>query len=154
VEMFRLVWANLAQLNLTPSAYTRIASLRPCIRTSPDDGLPLHETVAECLQYVKIRASELGLYGLEKPPGMPDATEIELEGGSTLLLDDYGRLKYEVHNRLPNPDRKKDVQKAQARLQSLWEQGHFDEGASFTARLATMHRLRAGEPTVPRGELW
>ena len=49
-----------AQLNLAASAYTRIASLRPCVRTSPDDGLPLRETVAECIQYVKIRASELG----------------------------------------------------------------------------------------------
>jgi hypothetical protein len=154
VEMFRLVWANVARLNLTASAYTRIASLRPCIRTSPDDGLPLHETVAECLQYVKIRASELRLYGLEKPVGMADSTEIELEGGSTLILDDYGRLKYEVHNRLPDPSRTDDVEKAQERLQSLWEQGHFDEGASFAARLATMHRLRAGEPTVPRDEVW
>jgi hypothetical protein len=154
VEMFRLVWANRAQLNLVESAYTRIASLRPCVRTSPEDGLPLHETVAECLQYVRIRASELGLYGLEKPLGMPDATEIALEGGSTLILDDYGRLKYEVHNRLPDPNTAKDVERAQRRLQSLWEQGHFDQGASFAARIATMHRLRAGEPTVPRDEVW
>jgi hypothetical protein len=154
VEMFRLVWANRAKLSLTPSAYTRIASVRPCIRISPDDGLPLRETVAECLQYVKIRASELGRYGLMKPEGMPDDTEIELEGGSTLLLDDYGRLKYEVHNRLPDPGKKKDATKAQARLQYLWEQGHFEKGASFAARLARMHRLRASEPTVPRAEVW
>jgi hypothetical protein len=154
VEMFRLVWANRAKLSLTPTAYTRIASLRPCIRTSPDDGLPLRETVGECLQYVKIRASELGLYGLVKPEGMADETEIELEGGSTLILDDYGRLKYEVHNRLPDPEETKDVTKAQRRLQYLWEQGHFEKGASFTARLATMHRLRAGEPPVPRTEVW
>jgi hypothetical protein len=154
VEMFRLVWTNRAKLSLTPTAYTRIASLRPCVRTSPDDGLPLRETVAECLQYVKIHASELGLYGLVKPQGMPDETEIELEGGSTLILDDYGRLKYEVHNRLPDPETKKDVTKAQGRLQYLWEQGHFEKGASFAARLATLHRLRAGEPPVPRTEVW
>jgi hypothetical protein len=154
VEMFRLVWANRDDLRLTPSAYTRIASLRPCVRTSPDDGLPLRETVAECLQYVKIHASELGLYGLEKPLGMPDGTEIALEGGSTLILDDYGRLKYEVHNRLPDREREKDVEKAQSRLDYLWEQGHFEPGASFAARLATIHRLRAGEPSVPRTEVW
>ena len=104
VEMFRLAWANRDNLHLTPNAYSRIASLRPCVRTSPDDGLPLRETVAECLQYVKIRASELGRYGLEKPLGMANDTEIELEGGSTLILDDYGRLKYEVHKRLPDPE--------------------------------------------------
>jgi hypothetical protein len=154
VEMFRLVWMNRGRLELTPLAYTRIQSLRPCVRTSPDDGLPLRETVAECLQYVKIRASELGLYGLVKPEQMSDATEIALEGGSTLILDDYGRLKYEVHNRLPDPSKKKDVKKAQRRLQYLWEQGHFDKGASFAARLATMHRLRASEPVAPRGEVW
>jgi hypothetical protein len=154
VEMFRLVWSNRAKLSLTPTAYMRIASLRPCVRTSPDDGLPLRETVAECLQYVKIHASELPLYGLVKPTGMPDATEVALEGGSTLILDDYGRLKYEVHNRLPEPNVKKDVTTAQKRLQYLWEQGYFEPGASLAARLASLHRLRAGEPPVPRREVW
>jgi hypothetical protein len=154
VEMFRLIWTNRAELKLNRSAYTRIASLRPCVRTSPDDGLPLRETVAECLQYVKIHASELGLYGLVKPEGMPDETEIELEGGSTLILDDYGRLKYEVHNRLPEPTATEDVSKAQARLEYLWKQGHFAKGASFAARIATMHRLRAIEPVLPRQEAW
>jgi hypothetical protein len=154
VEMFRLVWANRPKLNLTPEAYTRIASLRPCIRTSPDDGLPLRETVAECLQYVKIHASELKLYGLVKPTGMPDDTEIELEGGSTLILDDYGRLKYEVHNRLPDPKNEKTIAAAQDRLEYLWEQGHYAKGASFAARLATLHRLRAGDPPAPRSEVW
>jgi hypothetical protein len=85
---------------------------------------------------------------------MPDATEIALEGGSTLILDDYGRLKYEVHNRLPDPKTKQDVDTAQRRLESLWQQGHLHQGASFAARIATMHRLRAGEPTVPRDEVW
>jgi hypothetical protein len=154
VEMFRLVWANRRKLNLDPTAYTRIASIRPCVRSSPDDGLPLRETVAECLQYVKIRGSELGLYGLAKPEGMPNDTEIALEGGSTLILDDFGRLKYEVHNRLPDPGSKDDLAKAQRRLQYLWEQGYFDKGASFAARLATMHRLRAGEPRTLRTEAW
>ena len=154
VEMFRLVWANRKKLSLTPNAYTRIASLRPCIRTSPDDGLPLRETVAECLQYVKLFASELGKYGLKKPDGMLPSTEIPLEGGSTLILDDYGRLKYEVHNRLPNPDKEADVTKAQRRLEYLFEQGHFAPGASFAARLAAMHRLRAAEPPAPRTEVW
>jgi len=83
-----------------------------------------------------------------------EGNEIPLEGGSTLILDDYGRLKYEVHNRLPDPANQSDVDKAQARLQSLWEQGYFDEGASFAARLATIHRLRAGEALEPRAEVW
>jgi hypothetical protein len=154
VEMFRLVWANRSGLHLSPAAYMRIASLRPCVRTSPDDGLPLRETVAECLQYVQLQASELGQYGLVKPTGMPADTPVALEGGSTLILDDYGRLKYEVHNRLPDPASDEDVERAQKRLDFLWEQGHFDRGASFAARLATVHRMRTIEPTVPRTEAW
>jgi hypothetical protein len=154
VEMFRLVWANRDRLHLSPAAYMRVASLRPSVRTSPDDGLPLRETVAECLQYVRLQASELGQYGLRAPAGMPADTPVDLEGGSTLVLDDYGRLKYEVHNRLPDPTSEKDVAKAQQRLDYLWEQGHFDRGASFAARLATIHRLRAVEPSVPRREVW
>jgi hypothetical protein len=155
VEMFRLVWANRAKLSLTPTAYTRIASLRPCIRTSPDDGLPLRETVAECLQFVRIYASELELFKLVKPEEMAPDTEVDLEGGSTLILDDYGRLKYEIHNRLPDPANPKDVLKAQGRLDYLWEQGHFEKGASFAGRLSTLHRLRAEDaPPPPRGEVW
>ena len=153
VEMFRLVWENHRALHLDPTAYTRIASLRPCVRTAAD-GLPLRETVAECRQYVKIHASELSEYGLRKPDAMPASTEIELEGGSTLVLDDYGRLKYEVHTRLADPDAKKDVSKAQARLDYLWDQGHYEKGASLGARLAQMHRVRAGEPSVSRKEVW
>ena len=154
VEMFRLVWANSGKLELSTTAYTRIASLRPCVRTSPEDGMPLRETVAECLQFVKVYASELASFGLRKPDEMPDDTEIALEGGSTLILDDYGRLKYEVHNRLPNVARPKDVEKAQGRLDYLWEQGHFDKGSSFAARLSTIHRLRAIDPPVRSSEAW
>jgi hypothetical protein len=154
IEMFRLIWANRDGLSLDPTAYTRVASVRPSIRTSPDDGLPLRETVAECTQYVKIPAADLGLYGLVKPAGMPDETPIELEGGSTLILDDYGRLKFEIHNRLPSGKKDNVAQRAQGRLEYLWEQGAFDKGASFAARLATIHRLRAGQPPLVREEVW
>jgi hypothetical protein len=154
IEMFRLIWANRAGLSLDPTAYTRVASVRPSIRVSPDDGLPLRETVAECLQYVKVAAADLPLYGLVKPNGMPDDTPVELEGGSTLILDDYGRLKYEIHNRLPS-GRKDDVAaRAQRRLDYLWQEGAFAKGASFASRLATIHRLRAGEPPLTRAEVW
>jgi len=153
VEVFRLVWANRGHLRLDPTAFTRVASVRPCIRTSPD-GMPLRETVAECLQYVKIPACQLELYGLEVPEGMPPSLQVELEGGSTLVLDEYGRLKYEIHNRLPSTDRKDSQETAQSRLQYLWDHGAFDRGASLGARLATLHRARAGEPALARGEGW
>jgi hypothetical protein len=154
IEMFRLVWANRDSLRLDPRAYTRVASVRPCVRVSPDDGLPLRETVAECLQYASVPASELRFYGLVKPSGMADETEVVLEGGSTLILDDYGRLKYEVHNRLPDGRAGEELETAQKRLDYLWEQGYFEKGSSFAARLATMHRLRAGQLPLQRSEVW
>lgn len=154
IEMFRLVWANRDDLRLDPTAYTRVASVRPCIRTSPDDGLPVRETVAECTQYVSILAPDLHRYGLTTPPGMPDDTEVVLEGGSTLILDEYGRLKYEIHNRLPDGEAGQELDTAQTRLNYLWNQGFFDKGSSFGARLATMHRLRAGQNPLQRDEAW
>jgi hypothetical protein len=152
IEMFALLWANRKRLRLDPGAYTRVASVRPCVRTSPDDGLPLRETVAECTQYVKLRADELGEFGLTPPVGMPDDREVTLEGGSTMILDEYGRLKYEIYNRLPRKGRADENVEAQRRLQNLWDHGAFDAGRSFDARLADLHRRRLGLDS--RTEVW
>jgi hypothetical protein len=154
IEMFSLVWGNRDKLRLDPRAYTRVASVRPCMRTSPDDGLPLRETVAECIQYVSIAAPEVTRYGLTMPPGMPDDTQVVLEGGSTLVLDEYGQLKYEIHNRLPDARAGEKRGTAQKRLNYLWNQGFFDKGSSFGARLASIHRLRAGQSPLQRDEAW
>jgi hypothetical protein len=152
IEMFRLIWRNRKGLRLDPTAYTRVASVRPCVRTSPEDGLPLRETVAECLQYFSFPASELADHGLEQPAGMPDDAEVVLEGGSTLVLDEYGRLKYEIYQRLPGQGG--GTRSAQARLQYLWDSGHFHPESSFGSRLSAIHRLRAGEDAVEREEVW
>jgi len=152
IEMFRLIWRNRKLLHIDPTAYTRVASVRPCIRTSPDDGLLLRETVAECLQYVRVPASELKDYGLRKPPEMPNSLMVTLEGGITLVLDEYGRLKYEVYQRLPSP--RDDSTHAQERLVYLWENGFLRSRPSVAARLAGMHRLRAGADTARSMEAW
>ena len=152
IEMFRLVWSNRARLRLEPTAHTHVASVRPCVRVSPEDGLPLRETVAECLQRVSITAAELSEHGLEKPAGMPDATPIALEGGSTLVLDEYGRLKYEIYQRLPGTSDATGT--AQRRLDYLWRHGHYQPGGSALADLSTVHRIRAGAAAPRRGEVW
>jgi hypothetical protein len=154
IEMFRLIWANRNDLVLAPTAYTRVNSIRPSLHMSADDGLPIRETVAECTQYVSVSASELRAYGLRKPPGMPQDTVIVLEGGSTLILDEYGGLKYEIHNRLPNRRDEGSVTAAQGRLDYLWEHGHFEPGNSKAVRIATMHRARVlGTPATSK-EAW
>jgi hypothetical protein len=155
VEMFRLVWSNREGLRLDPSAFTRVASLRPCVRTSPDDGMVLRETVAECIQYVKVPAAQLPEYGLRPPEGMPPEFDVYLEGGSTLILDEYGNLKYEIDNRLPGPDRPAEsLATAQDRLEHMWKHGAFAQGASLGARLATLHRVRSGERDPDWAEVW
>ena len=156
IEMFSLLWANRVLLQLDPGAYTRVASVRPSVRTSPDDGMPLRETVAECIQYLKLQARDLDRVGLTAPDGMPDNQEVTLEGGSTLILDEYGRLKYEIHNRLPRKGVPEGVAEAQKRLQYLWEHGAFDRGRSANARVATLHRQRAGlhGQRTDRSEVW
>jgi len=152
IEMFRLVWRNRDRLRLVPTAHTHVASVRACVRTSPDDGLPLRETVAECLQSVSITASELPEYGLAKPAGMPDETPVVLEGGSTLVLDEYGRLKYEIYQRLPGTS--DGTGNAQRRLDYLWGHGHFLPGGSSLSDLPTVHRTRAGASPARRDEAW
>jgi hypothetical protein len=151
IEMFRLVWENRAALHFDPTAYTQVSSVRPCTRVSPEDGFFLRETVAECMQYVSIRASELPRYGLKRPPEMAEDTQLDLLGGSTLVLDEYGTLKFEIHNRLPS--RTGDVRdRAQQRLNYLAANGFFNNRGS--RRLAVIHRLRAGQALPERDEVW
>jgi hypothetical protein len=142
-EMFRLIWANRDHLELDKDALTRIVSLRPCFRVSPEDGTHIQETVIECTQYLKVQASQLGRYGLVKPPSMPER-EVVLEGGSTLVLDEYGKLKYEIYNPLPRRrDDPRRQQRAQRRLDYLWNNGFMDRGARLSKGLAALHRRRA-----------
>ncbi|MDQ4133705.1 MAG: hypothetical protein M3179_10990 [Actinomycetota bacterium] len=153
-EMFRLLWGNRKALKLTPTAYTRVPSVRPCLRIGPEDGLPVRETVAECIQYLAMPAAELSSLGVRKPRAMPDDTEVVLEGGSTLILDEYGMLKYEIHNRVPTPDDEDARDDAQRRVDYLWDQGHYDKGRSLTRRLSNLHRRRALDVGIPRSEVW
>jgi len=156
-EMFRHVWNNRAVLRLNPEAYTRITSVRPCLRVSPQDGFQVRETVVECGQYLKLSVPELVSYGLEPPKGMPPDTLIELEGGSTLILDEYGELKFEVSNRLPSrptPDdnawrRSRLMSRWQRRIDYLWDSGYLTADANRSSLLASLHRHRTEAGSVP-----
>ena len=138
---------NRDALELDPTAYTRIASVRPCVRTSPDDGLPLRETVAECVQYVKIPAAELGAYGLDKPGGHARRHRGRARGRQHA---DPRRVRAaEVRDRTTGcrsrDEPTRTSRRRRQRLDYLWEQGHFDRGRRSLRRLAAIHRLRADE---------
>jgi hypothetical protein len=153
-EAFRLIWANRLPLELDPDAFTRIGSVRPAFRVSPEDGFQIRETVVEVTQYLKIPASALDDYQLKKPEGMSDDQDIVLRGGSTLILDEYGDLKYAVHNHVPSRKKRQSVErreKAQKRLDYLWENGYLDVGASLAKALPTFHRTRLLDTAKVKG---
>jgi hypothetical protein len=75
---------------------------------------------------------------------MAKDTEIVLEGGSTLVLDEYGTLKFRVHNPVPDAGDEQAVSRTQVWLDYMWRHGYLDE-ASFASRLAEIHRLRVAE---------
>jgi hypothetical protein len=142
-EVFRFIWENRQALGLEEGAYTRVLSVRPCMRTNPDDGFVLRETVAEYYQQLTIRADELKQYGIKTPPGMDEDFEVTIYGGGSLIFDEFGRVKFHIRNRILNPERQT------RRLKHLWEYGYFDpslaaDGGGFYGgrRFAEMHMKR------------
>lgn len=146
--IFKLIWENYEALDLQRDAFTRVNSVRPVWRMGPD-GFVLRETVAEYYQLEK-RADKATLrrLGIEIPSFMGDSQTVELVGGGTLIFDEYGRLKFHIHNRISNP---KDQH---ARLMNLWQRGMIDPPDRKARRFAEMHTRRANrEPTI-RDEGW
>ena len=138
-EVFRFLWENRRPLALHENAYTRVLSVRPCLRTGAD-GFVLRETVVEFLQRIRVRAEELKSLGLRRPDGMSSGQEITLYGGNAIVFDQFGRMKYNVGNSLFNARRQ------QARLQHLWDAGFFSRGKAAPGnRFAAMHRRRMME---------
>jgi hypothetical protein len=168
-EVFRFLWDNRDKLKLRPGAYTEVLSVRPCIRIGLD-GFTLRETVAEYYQVARLTESELRQKRIRLPaeylvelaksraerqarrekslsdrdgeaPEEPDTDPVTpVYGGGVLIFDEYGKLKYHVHN---------DVfgSRQTARLQHLWDAGHLRAGADGArlspARLSDLHRQRA-----------
>ena len=168
-EVFRFLWDNRDKLKLRPGAYTEVLSVRPCVRIGLD-GFTLHETVAEYYQVARLTDSELQQKGIKlpadyraelaksraerqarrekslsdgegEPPEEPDTDPVTpVYGGGVLIFDEYGKLKYHVHN---------DVfgSRQTRRLQYLWNAGQLRAGAEGArlspARLSDIHRQRA-----------
>ena len=147
-EVFRFLWENRGALRLCEGAFTRVQSVRPCLRIA-EDGFALRETVAEYVQILRLTAKEIAGLGIKVPKGLPpDPEEILLYGGGVLLFDEYGRLKFHIHNRVDNAERQS------RRLRALVEFGHFKKGASAQRRFSHMHRRRALNAPTRRPEGW
>jgi hypothetical protein len=140
-EVFRFLWENRTTLGLYPGTYTRVMTVRPCVRVAPD-GFVLRETVAEWEQMMDVRAAELKRLGLRAPKGMSPGTPIRLHGGGTLIFDEFGKLKFNVHKRLIGRGQ-------QQKLDYLWAHGGFRADAAELRTVApggyfaNLHRQRA-----------
>jgi hypothetical protein len=137
-EVFRFIWENRAELQLHEQAYTKVISVRPCLRTGPD-GFVLRETVAEYIQMITLQAQELQYFDppVGKPSAMSPDQEVTIYGGGALIFDEYGRLKYHVFNRLSNATRQTP------RLKYLWQCGYFDTAAAADGGFSQLHLDRA-----------
>ncbi|HEX8153948.1 MAG TPA: hypothetical protein VF698_12515, partial [Thermoanaerobaculia bacterium] len=134
-EVFHFLWENFADnaLSLNREAFTYVQSVRPCVRVGPD-GFMLRETVAEYVQVLKVRASELGSLKLTKPAGMDDALELTLYGGGALIFDEYGKVKYHVYNPVCGSNQN-------ARIEYLFRFGFYSGKSGL--RFSGLHRMRA-----------
>ena len=147
-EVFRFIWENRQALRLYEGAYTRVQSVRPCLRIA-EDGFALRETVADYVQILQLTAKEIAAMGIAVPEGLPpEPEEIFLYGGGVLLFDEYGRVKFHIHNRIDNTDRQA------RRLRALVEFGYFSKGASAQRRFSQMHLLRALNTPTSRQKGW
>ena len=151
-EVFRFLWANRDPLKVYEDAYTRVISVRPCVRVGPD-GFVLRETVSEYHQVMEVDARHLpGVAGgMTKPAGMPDDTPIRLHGGGVLTFDEFGHLKYHVRSRIDNAERQNE------RLAYLWRHRIHDAGGRYGStygvprgqQFAVMHARRDGKKDIP-----
>ena len=137
-EIFRFLWENRAALMVDENAYTRVEDVMPCYRVS-SDGFLLHETVAVYSQQVRMQARDLKKFCLTRPGGMPADLELTIFGGGTLILDESGRLKYHVRNRIRSAERQNP------RLDYLWTHGGFSGGKAFA--LLHLERVLRGDVT-------
>ena len=81
-----------------------------------------------------------GTIGVVPPPDMKRTSHwrrVQIFGGGALIFDEYGRLKYQISNRLENAKRQ------DARLRYLWDSGYYDQPSKESSRFAEAHLERA-----------
>ncbi len=146
-EVFWFIWENRKNLGVVEGAFGKILSVRPCLRIA-SDGFSLRETVAEFYQVVRLTAAELPRLGLSAPPGMPRDEVIPIYGGNTVIFDEYGQPKYNIHNSMRRPERQ------QRRLNYLWEHGQI--GRRRTGKFSEMHMQKGMGAGIDhnRAESW
>jgi hypothetical protein len=145
-EVFHFLVENHEKLQLDSEAFTRVTSVRPCLRVGRD-GFVLRETVCEYVQTLETFASELSDLEIRKPSGMPRDQKLTLYGGGVLIFDEYGRVKFHIYNKF------KSGRQAR-RLKYLWEYGFFIPAAAARLQFSSLHRQRASGTDRQYKEEW
>jgi hypothetical protein len=145
-EVFHFLVENREALQLENEAYIRVTSVRPCTRIGPD-GFVLRETVCEYVLQLGVKPGELASFGVTRPNGMPDTVDVTLYAGGILIFDEYGRLKFDIHNRF-------DSRRQSEKLKYLWESGFFTTAGRARLQFSSLHRRRASGTDPKYREEW
>jgi len=145
--VFELIWQNREALYIHPDVFTRVRSVRPVWRVGPD-GFVLRETVAEYYQLLKCAStSDFRALKIRVPEFVDDGIRPDLVGGGTLVFDEYGRLKFHVHNRIHSCHQ-------HDRLMSIWQHGGALQKGEGAQGFAEVHRRRGSGDAVFRRDVW
>jgi hypothetical protein len=161
-EVFHFLWDNRKEIGLPEGAYTKVLSVRPCMRIGLD-GFTLRETVVEYYQVARLTEAELKQRKITVPAGY--AAELaEQRAGRQRRREESLRLGSgeDEDDALEEPDTDpvtpiygggvlifdeygkvkyhihNDVfgSRQTARLKYLWESGYLRAGADGDARLS------------------
>jgi hypothetical protein len=150
-------------LHETVAEYYQVARLTPAELQRAGIAVPKNYLAAleEARAAAAARRARVDGDDGEPPPaaaGGRDADNDEslattpIYGGGVLIFDEYGRLKYHVHNDVFHARRQA------RRLAYLWETGQLEPGLHQArvqaARLSTLHRLRALDARRVPAEGW
>jgi hypothetical protein len=152
-EVFRFIWENAEVLGIDRSYYLKVEDVLPAVRVGPD-GFVVSESVADYVQQLEATLGDLRrLAPKEFAPlsSLADAAPVKLWGGGTIILDQFGRLKY--HQSKPLDDWARQCR----RLQYLVSRRMHDRSGRYGFSIGTPAGMRfalAHRPDEQAGESW
>ena len=146
--MFKFIWENYEALGLVRDMFTRVHSVRPVWRVGPE-GFVLRETVVEYYQLLnEASVADLRALSINPPDGMKASDTIKLVAGGTLIFDEFGRLKFHIHNRVT---RRKINEDGTRELNSI---AIAKPNSEMLKSFDGLHRCRAHGSMRKRDEEW
>jgi hypothetical protein len=124
-EAFRFIWDNAGLLGVAAPYFVHVENVRPSVRIGPR-GFVVSETVIDYVEELIIRRDDLVQLArttepaFEVPGQIPSDAKLKIWGGGSIILDEFGGLKFHHHKPLM------DWGRQQRRLEYLLRQGMWD----------------------------